>query len=215
MFTGIIQTVGTLRAVDQRGGDCRLQIAGTELPADALELGASIAVNGVCLTVIESDGNGFSADLSRETLQLTTAGRWQIGQRLNLEPALQLSQRLGGHLVSGHVDGVGTVQQCQEDARSVRFALQAPKELGRFVAQKGSISVDGTSLTVNKVSGALFEINTVPHTLSHTIMADYGVGTEVNLEVDLLARYLERMLQADGESGSATTMTSLRSWGYE
>ncbi|MCG2634907.1 MAG: riboflavin synthase [Gammaproteobacteria bacterium] len=217
MFTGIIQTVGTVKTISRVGGDSRLRIEAHELPADALELGASIAVNGVCLTVIESDAAGFSADVSLETLACTTAKNWRAGEAVNLEPALQLAQRLGGHLVSGHIDGVGQVERRESAARSVCFAVRAPAELARYIAQKGSIAIDGTSLTVNRVEQNLFEVNIVPHTLSHTIMAQYRSGSEVNLEVDLLARYLERLLQGADASGvdSAMTLAGLNTLGYE
>lgn len=194
MFTGIIQAVGTLVRIEPRGGDYRLTIDAGKLEMVNVVLGDSIAVNGVCLTVIELTGQGFSADASRETIALTTLESLTTGSRLNLEKALTLSTPLGGHLVSGHVDGIGRVLERREDGRSIRFRIEASAELARYIAHKGSITVDGTSLTVNKVDGSRFELNIVPHTLSETIMGEYQAGHRVNLEVDLIARYLERLL---------------------
>ncbi len=197
MFTGIIQAQGSIAEMQQRGGDMRLQINADKLDLSDVFLGDSIAVNGVCLTVVELTDIGFSADVSNETLLLTSLGRLKTGSPVNLEKALTLADRLGGHLVSGHVDGVGTVISRSNDGRSVRFVIEAPAVLARYIAHKGSICVDGTSLTVNAVDGASFELNIVPHTLNETIMGDYQAGSEVNLEVDLIARYLERLLQGD------------------
>jgi riboflavin synthase len=175
----------------------RLSIATGKLDLADVATGDSIAVNGVCLTAVELPGDGFAADVSGETLALTTLGNLKVGSRVNLEKALTLSSRLGGHLVSGHVDGIGTVIERFPDARSERFVIEAPKALARYIAHKGSICVDGTSLTVNRVDGARFELNIVPHTLQETIMGDYAPGTGVNLEVDLIARYLERLVLGD------------------
>ena len=194
MFTGIIQAVGSISAMDARGGDLRVSIAAGALPMDDVELGDSIAVSGVCLTVIEKTACGFLADVSGETLRCTRLGAMSTGDAVNLEKALTLETRLGGHLVSGHVDGIGTVRARHEDSRSVQFTVEAPAELARYIAVKGSICVDGVSLTVN---GAAFELNIVPHTLAETTMHEYRAGREVNLEVDLVARYLERLLQGD------------------
>ncbi len=194
MFTGIIQAIGEVQRLEPRGGDLRLHLRTGKLDLSAVERGDSIAVNGVCLTAIDLPGNGFAADVSRETLSLTSLGGLKPGSRVNLETALTLATPLGGHLVSGHVDGLGEVLERSDDARSVRFRIQAPAELARYIAHKGSICVDGTSLTVNAVDGRVFELNIVPHTLQETIMGDYGSGTRVNLEVDLIARYLERLL---------------------
>lgn len=174
-----------------------------------VNLGDSIAVSGVCLTVIEKSAHGFHVDVSGETLQRTIIGQLAVNDAVNLEKALTLETRLGGHLVSGHVDGVGTVVARREDSRSVQFSVQAPDELARYIATKGSICVDGVSLTVNAVEGASFELNIVPHTLAETTLRDYRAGRQVNLEVDLLARYLERLLQGDaaaqpGNSGQVT-----------
>ncbi len=194
MFTGIVQAIGEVRRLESRGGDLRLHIATGRLDLCDVALGDSIAVNGVCLTAVELPGDGFAADVSNETLSLTSLGALRPGSRVNLEKALTLQTRLGGHLVSGHVDGLGEILERHDDARSVRFRVRAPDELARYIAHKGSITVDGTSLTVNAVDGAVFELNIVPHTLQETIMDEYVPGRRVNLEVDLLARYLERLL---------------------
>ena len=194
MFTGIIQAVGRVTTLQQRGGDMRLCIHAGKLAMEDVNLGDSIAVSGVCLTVIEKSASGFCADVSGETLEKTCVGQWKKSQAANLEKALTPTTRLGGHLVSGHVDGIGTVIKRWQDARSVRFEIQVPDELARYIAHKGSVCVDGTSLTVNKVNGAVFELNIVPHTLQETVMSSYQQGTQVNIEVDLLARYLERLL---------------------
>jgi len=197
VFTGIIQSVGQVAGMQSRGGDLRLRIATGKLDLDDVELGDSIAVNGVCLTAVELPGDGFVADVSNETLSLTSLGELNPGSRVNLEKALTLQTRLGGHLVAGHVDGLGEVLDRREDARSVRFRIRTPRELARYIAPKGSITVDGTSLTVNAVDGDIFDLNIVPHTLQETIMSEYHSGRKVNLEVDLVARYLERLLLGD------------------
>jgi riboflavin synthase len=205
MFTGIIQAVGEVLALEPRGGDVRLSIGIGKLPMNEAALGDSIAVNGVCLTAVALNGSEFSADVSRETLSLTTLGDLRSGSRVNLEKALTLATPLGGHLVSGHVDGVGRVLDRRRDARSVRFRIEAPAELARYVAHKGSVCVDGTSLTVNEVSGREFGLNVVPHTLDETIIGGYGPGTRVNLEVDLIARYLERLVLGDQAADPGTS----------
>lgn len=209
MFTGIVEAVGTVAATECRDGDLRLAIEAGGLALDAVRLGDSIAVNGICLTVVEFDTRRFAADVSVETLAHTTAGSWQAGTRVNLEQALTPQHHLGGHIVSGHVDGVGEVLARHGDARSERFRLRAPLALARYIASKGSITVDGTSLTVNAVDGAEFEINIVPHTLANTIIGDYRPGTRVNLEVDVIARYLERLLWGarEGHPGALPTPT--------
>jgi len=194
MFTGIIQAVGKVTALEARGGDVRISIDTGALDLIKVNTGDSIAVNGCCLTVIEKSAHGFAADASRETLSLTTLGDLEPGSPLNLETALTLATPLGGHLVSGHVDGVGEVRERHEDARSVRFTVMVPAELARYVARKGSICVDGVSLTVNDVDVDQFDVNIIPHTLEHTIIGNYVAGTRVNIEVDLVARYLERLL---------------------
>ncbi len=194
MFTGIIQAVGAVSAVEQRDGDRRLTIATPGLDLSQAELGDSIAVNGVCLTAVEFSGGAFVADVSRETLAVTTLETLAVGASVNLEPALALGQALGGHLVSGHVDGVGRLLSREPEARSTRMLFQLPEDLARYVAKKGSICIDGTSLTVNDVEADKFGVNIVPHTLENTIMGSYKPGTPVNLEVDLIARYLERLM---------------------
>ncbi len=197
MFTGIIESIGTIRDMQPKGGDMRLTIATGKLDMSDVALGDSIAVNGVCLTAVALDSGSFSADVSRETLSLTSLGHLARGSKVNLEKALTLQTRLGGHLVSGHVDGLGEVISRHDDARSVRFSIRAPSLLAKYIAAKGSITLDGVSLTVNKVEGSTFELNIVPHTLQETIIADYRSGTPVNLEVDVIARYLERLLLGD------------------
>ncbi|MDX2457769.1 MAG: riboflavin synthase [Gammaproteobacteria bacterium] len=204
MFTGIIQAVGSIAALEQRGGDMRLGVHGGKLPMDDVNLGDSIAVSGVCLTVVEKTAHGFYADVSGETLKRTIIGKLAVNDAVNLEKALTLETRLGGHLVSGHVDGIGTVTARHEDSRSVQFTVQAPDELARYIATKGSVCVDGVSLTVNAVDGANFALNIVPHTLAETTLRDYRAGQQINLEVDLLARYLERLLQGDAAAQPGT-----------
>ncbi len=203
MFTGIIEATGRIAALQPRGGDLRVRINTAALALDDVALGDSIATNGVCLTVVELPGDGFWADVSRETLALTTVPAWRVGDAVNLEKALTPSSRLGGHLVSGHVDGIGEVVERREDARSIRLSVRAPDELARYIAHKGSICVDGVSLTVNAVDGALFELNIVPHTAAVTIIDGYRSGTRVNLEVDVIARYLERLLQGEAAARSS------------
>jgi len=202
MFTGIIQVVGQIRSLEPRGGDVRVTVGTGKLDMQGVVLGDSIAVNGVCLTAVARNGEQFAADVSRETLSLTTLGDLRIGSPVNLEKPLTLSTPLGGHLVSGHVDGVGEVLERHQDARSWRFRIQAPAELARYIAHKGSICVDGISLTVNRVKGRELELNIVPHTLEQTIIGGYGPGTRVNLEVDLVARYLERLILGDKAADS-------------
>ena len=197
MFTGIISAVGKIVQLEERQGDKRLNIDTGNLGLDDVRLGDSIACNGVCLTAVEITKQGFIADVSVETLSLTTVGNWDMGSPINLEKAMQASDRFGGHIVSGHVDGIGEVISSHEDARSWRFRMRAPAELARYIAHKGSITVDGISLTVNHVDGAEFELNIVPHTMVNTIMGHYQQGTKVNLEVDLIARYLERLSSVD------------------
>ncbi|MFO1474528.1 MAG: riboflavin synthase [Lysobacterales bacterium] len=195
MFTGLIEGVGTLAAREARSGDARLRIGIGTLPFDNVQLGESISVNGTCLTVVAFDETGFEADASNETLALTTLGALPVGRALNLERAMRPGDRLGGHLVSGHVDGVGTVRATRDDARAQRWSFAVPAPLRRYIAAKGSICVDGVSLTVNAVNGEGFEVALVPHTLTHTAFGATSVGDDVNLEVDLVARYVERLLQ--------------------
>lgn len=196
MFTGLIQGVGRLQQREPRGGDARLRIGLGALPAGDITLGESIAVNGTCLTVVAFDTGTFDADASNETLALTTLGTLPIGAPLNLERALRADERLGGHLVSGHVDGVGKVLAIEADARAQRWRFAAPAALRRYIAKKGSICIDGTSLTVNEVGDGGFEVALVPHTVANTAFATTRVGDPVNLEVDMIARYVERLLSA-------------------
>lgn len=205
MFTGIIEAVGEIAALEPRGGDVRLRVRSGKLPLDDVKLGDSIATSGVCLTVIELPGDGYWADVSGETLACTSLGQLKVGAQVNLERALTPSTRLGGHLVSGHVDGVGEVLARRDEARSVRFSIAAPDVLAKYIAAKGSICVDGVSLTVNAVQGKVFELNIVPHTLAETSLGQFQAGRRVNLEVDLIARYLERLLLGERAADAGAT----------
>lgn len=203
MFTGIVASLGEIIKTEQIGGDLRLTIGTGGLPMDDVKLGDSIMNNGICLTVIEFDDHSFVADLSEETLRVTTSGSWQVGTAINLEKALTLADRLGGHLVSGHVDGVGAILSRETTARAEWFCVAAPENLAKYIAQKGSITVDGTSLTVNAVCDNEFTLTIIPHTLENTIIDSYQPGTKVNLEVDLIARYAERLTQVESKSAAA------------
>lgn len=211
MFTGIIQAIGKITGYQRQAGDVRLRLQVGKLDMNDVSLGDSIAVQGVCLTVVEMDAHHFSADVSQETLSCTTLGEAREGQMVNLEKALTPSSRLGGHLVSGHVDGIGQVLSREAAARSEVFRIKAPDGLARYIAHKGSICVDGISLTVNAVNGAEFDLNIVPHTLAETTLSGTRPGNEVNLEVDLLARYLERLMlgeqAAQPQAGNSETLT--------
>jgi riboflavin synthase len=195
MFTGIIEAIGSVAKLQQLGSDWRLTIDTGKLDLSDVVLGDSIAVNGCCLTVVELKENIFSADVSNESMRCTALGEFKDGTRVNLEKAMLASGRLGGHIVSGHVDGVGSLVELSEDGASVRLVYEAPKEIAKYIAAKGSVCIDGTSLTVNEVSGQKFSVNVIPHTQAETIIGDYKVEQNVNLEVDLIARYLERLLQ--------------------
>lgn len=217
MFTGIIEAIGSIRALTPKGGDVRVYVETGKLDLGDVKLGDSIAVNGVCLTAVELPGDGFWADVSRETLARTAFIDFKAGSKVNLEKALTPTSRLGGHLVSGHIDGVGEIVSMAENARAWQFTIRATRELAKYIAHKGSITVDGTSLTVNSVNGAEFELTIVPHTLAETIMIDYRPGRQVNLEVDLLARYLERLLLGDKAAeptASGMTASFLAEHGY-
>ena len=209
MFTGIIQAVGVVAAMQKRGGDMRLRIHTGKLPLDDVAIGDSLCTNGVCLTVTDLPGDGYWADVSVETLNFTTLGELKTGSQVNLEKSLTPQSRLGGHIVSGHVDGVGEVVSLSEDARSIRVVVRAPDSLARYIAHKGSICVDGTSLTVNAVNGAEFDLNIIPQTMTETIFGRYRPGSRINLEVDVIARYLERLIQGDAAALSATGSLSL------
>jgi riboflavin synthase len=200
VFTGIVQDMGRIVALEPRAGDVRLRVAVERLPLDAVRSGDSIAVSGVCLTVVEHDAGGFAADVSNETLSLTTLGDLAPGSSVNLEPALRAGDPLGGHLVSGHVDGVGRVVSLAQDARSWRIRFETPPDIARYVARKGSIAIDGVSLTVNEVEGREFGINIIPHTWQVTTIGGYAPGRRVNLEIDPIARYVERLLAAGAAS---------------
>jgi riboflavin synthase len=193
MFTGIVQGIGKIASIEQRGGDKRLAIDAASIGIDDVAVGDSICVSGVCLTAVGLDGALFAVDVSLETLACTTLGALQAGDRVNLEKSLRLADRLGGHLVSGHVDGVGRVAAIEPDARSQRWTFELPVALSRYVAAKGSVCVDGVSLTVNEVAGNRFGINLIPHTMQVTTFRDKRVGDAVNIEVDMVARYVERL----------------------
>jgi riboflavin synthase len=194
MFTGIVKAIGQLSAIEDRGGDLHVRIDTGDLDLDNLQPGDSVAVNGVCLTAIEIVARSFAADVSAETLSATTLGNLSVMSPVNLERSLTLADSLGGHLVSGHIDGVGRVVSLEPDARSTRIGIDIESALLRYVARKGSVTVDGTSLTVNDVSASGLFVNIVPHTLERTIMGQYEVGSRVNIEVDLVARYIERLI---------------------
>jgi riboflavin synthase len=195
MFSGIIESVGNITAINRTATNARLEFDTATLSLNGAQPGASIAVNGACLTVVELLGNGFSADLSSETLVCTTFDELEVGARVNLERALVLGDSLDGHLVTGHVDGVGTVHSVSEEGDSLLLEVTAPRDLARYIARKGSVCIDGVSLTVNSIAKEVFGLMIVPHTQSHTIIAGYVPGSLVNLEVDLIARYLERFVQ--------------------
>lgn len=197
MFTGIVQGMGTVRAIEPRGGDATIVFDTGDVSLAGIELGGSIAVNGVCLTATQFDASSFRADVSRETLNLTTLGDCTVGMPVNVEKALLAGQALGGHYVTGHVDGVGQLVARHDDARSVRMEFQVPAELARYVARKGSICIDGVSLTVNGAQGDRFDVNLVPHTLGVTTLGRLQPGSRVNLEVDIIARYVERMMHPE------------------
>jgi riboflavin synthase len=196
MFSGIIADVGTITRAEDRNGGLRLDVEALALGMDEVQLGDSIAVNGVCLTVVNKSGETFSVDVSRETLNCTV-GLETCGAPVNLEKALRLADRLGGHLVSGHVDGVGEVLEFADLQESWKLTVGAPQALAKFIAIKGSITINGVSLTVNEVTGAVFTVNLIPHTLQKTTLKELRAGSSVNLEIDLIARYVERMLTAD------------------
>jgi riboflavin synthase len=211
MFTGIVKAKGSIGAMSRQGGDVRLTVRSEGLPWSEYEIGESIAVNGVCLTAVALYDDGFDTDVSVETLNVTALNSLGSGSDVNLEPAISLGERLGGHLVSGHVDCVGNVTSRSVDARSVRLTIEIPQEYAHYVAKKGSVCVDGVSLTINEVSGNTFDLNIIPHTAAVTIIGDYVVGTNVNVEVDLLARYLERLMSKDDDGIS---LDFLKAHGY-
>ena len=204
MFTGIIQAIGEIAQIQSKGVDSRFYIRTGTLDLSDVSLGDSIAVNGVCLTAVELPGDGFWADVSTETLRKTALAAIGVGSRVNLEKAVTPATFLGGHIVSGHVDGVGKVVQRETAGRSIHFQIEAPQALAKYIAAKGSICVNGISLTVNDINGAVFDLNIVPHTLAQTTLADCQRGSAVNLEVDIIARYLERLILGSPEPISGT-----------
>jgi len=207
MFTGIILAIGKISAIERKSGDFRLKIETGKLPLGDAQLGDSIAVNGVCLTAIELGAYYFCADVSNETWSRTTLSEAITGTPVNLELALTPTTRMGGHIVSGHVDGIGKIVEKKPDGRSVRFNIKAPDSLAKYIAEKGSIGINGISLTVNEVNGAVFGVNIVPHTLNETTLGDAVVGTRVNLEVDVLARYMERLMKGDAAAKPCSGIT--------
>ena len=196
MFTGIIESLGTVESVQNVGGDVRLRI-GTDLDMSDVHLGDSIATNGICLTVIDWGEHWYAADVSRESLNRTTLTHWKVGQRVNVEKAMLPTTRFGGHIVSGHVDAVGEITVVREDARSLYFEVTAPAEIARYLAEKGSITVDVISLTINHLRGRILSLNLIPHTAERTNIGTWKAGSQVNLEVDVLARYIERLMMGD------------------
>ena len=205
MFTGIIEAEGYIEKIESRQGDWKVTIQTGGLDMSDVQIGDSIAANGICLTAIEFTDHTYTADVSGETLNVTTAGSWKAGTAVNLEKALRLQDRLGGHLVSGHVDGIGVVKNITQDARSWRYKIEAPLSICKYIAEKGSICINGISLTVNEVEGCVFGVNIVPHTWQETTIKHLKEGSQVNLEVDLLARYLERMVSAPQDSKDKPT----------
>lgn len=218
MFTGIIEAVGTLVAMESKGKDVSVRVRSGKLDLHDVKLGDSIATNGVCLTVVQLPGDGYIADVSGETIARTGFAGYQVGQRVNLEKALMPTSRLGGHLVSGHVDGVGKIVAIKPLGRAMEYWVEAPRELARYIAEKGSITVDGISLTVNSVEGCRFRLTIVPHTSGETTVGEWKVGSRVNLEVDVIARYLERLVlgdkAADVTPASGVTLAMLAEQGF-
>lgn len=212
MFTGIVKATGEIARIEDKGGDFRLTIRSSGLNWADFVAGESLSVNGVCLTAVELMAEGFLADVSLETMNITALAGIAVGDAVNLEPSISLGERLGGHLVSGHIDCVGTIKARESDARSVRLTIEMPRQYMRYVAKKGSICVDGVSLTVNEVSENSFAVNIIPHTADETIIGGYHQGTAVNIEVDLVARYLERLLEGGEDAGISKDF--LRAHGY-
>ena len=208
MFTGIIESLGKVESLQNVGGDVRLRIR-TDLDMSDVHLGDSIATNGICLTVIEWGDHWYAADVSRESLNRTTLGQWKVGQPVNVEKAMLPTTRFGGHIVSGHVDAVGEITLVREDARSVYYEVTAPAEIAKYLAEKGSITVDGISLTINHLRGNVLSLNLIPHTAERTNISTWKAGSKVNLEVDVLARYIERLLLGDkaAEQGKSTEIS--------
>ncbi|MBQ4861675.1 riboflavin synthase [Pseudoalteromonas sp. MMG013] len=208
MFTGIIEATGTLTELSANHGDLTVRVKSDTLEMNDVKLGDSIATNGVCLTVIEKYSDGFKADLSNETLQLTLFAQYKVGQKVNLEKALQPISRLGGHLVSGHVDGVATIESVTSNARATEYWLAVPDDLMKYIPYKGSVAIDGISLTVNEIKENKFKLTIVPHTAQETTIVDFQVGSKVNLEVDQISRYLERLIQGAQMPAKESTLTT-------
>ena len=216
MFTGIIEAVGTLQKTFQADGEWRFEIAVGDLNVSDVSLGDSIAVSGCCLTVVSKSSNSFSADVSNETMRCTALGELSNGDRVNLEKAMRATDRFGGHIVSGNVDGVGSVTAIESESKSLKITFTVPSPLNRFVAAKGSICIDGISLTVNEVNGNYFTVNVIPHTQLETVVKEYKVGRSVNIEVDLIARYLERLFEGKGaENNKGVDLEFLKTNGYD
>jgi riboflavin synthase len=194
MFTGIIQTIGNISKIDSNGPDSRIVFKAGRMKLDDVKIGDSISVNGVCLSITEKTKDSFSSDLSSETLSLTTFIEMRANSKVNLEKAMSFSSRVNGHLIAGHVDGVGVIKEMKNDGRSILILIEFPEELDKYISKKGSIAVDGVSLTINGTKENTFSINIIPHTLSGSIISEYNIGTKVNIEVDLIARYLEKLV---------------------
>lgn len=207
MFTGIIEATGKLTELTQNQGDLTVRVSSLNLDMGDVQLGDSIATNGVCLTVVEKFSDGFRADVSNETLKLTQFAQYKLGQTVNLEKALQPISRLGGHLVSGHIDGIATVVAISPNARATEYWLEAPSELMKYIPYKGSVAIDGISLTVNEIKDCQFKLTIVPHTAQETTIAEFKVGSKINLEVDQIARYLERLVLGAQEPAQSSTLT--------
>jgi len=194
MFTGIIQAIGNISKIDSSGPDSRIVFKVGKMKLDDVKIGDSISVNGVCLSITEKTKDSFSSDLSSETLSLTTFEEIRANSKVNLEKAMNFSSKVNGHLIAGHVDGVGVIKEMKKDGRSILMIIEFPGELEKYIPKKGSIAIDGVSLTVNGTKENTFSINIIPHTLSGSIISEYNIGTKVNIEVDLIARYLEKLL---------------------
>ena len=216
MFTGIIEALGSLRKIERKGNDIRLTVASGKLDLSDVKLGDSIATNGVCLTVVQCLADGYVADVSAETVALTGFAHYKVGQKVNLEKAVTATTRLGGHMVSGHIDGIAKVDSCNHRGQAIEFWLTAPVTLAKYIAHKGSITIDGVSLTVNEVKANSFRLTIVPHTASETTLINLKAGDSVNIEVDLIARYLERLMQPQVQQNpkSAITMAMLANAGF-
>ena len=194
MFTGIIQAIGNISKIDSNGPESRIVFKAGRMKLDDVKIGDSVSVNGVCLSITEKTKDSFSSDLSSETLSLTTFIEMRANSKVNLEKAMSFSSRVNGHLIAGHVDGVGVIKEMKNDGRSILILIEFPEELEKYISKKGSIAVDGVSLTINGTKENTFSINIIPHTLSGSIISEYNIGTKVNIEVDLIARYLEKLV---------------------